>query len=113
HDPRVAVAEPALVDEPEPEAEREQQADHDQDHRIADEPVQKRDLARPSLFPDRGRVEDPGSGDPADQEERAGDVQEEKPVEEAHGVGTIIDTMDAPARHLRLLTETIAAVNST
>src|SRR5205807_2077525 len=65
----------------------------------------------------RDQVEDSGDHDAADQEEGAGHVDEQQPLVERHRVRTItaptIEGMDAPARHLRLLTETIAAVNST
>ena len=50
----------------------------------------------------------------ADQQERPRDVQHQEPVERAHGCETYaVGRMETRDRHLKLLTETIEAVNST
>ena len=61
-----------------------------------------------------GDDEDPEEDDRRDVRERTQDVEGEDPVVEAHAASDpmTMGFVDATARHLRLLTETIAAVNS-
>ena len=59
--------------------------------------------------------QDPEEDHARDERERAQDVERKDPVVEAHAPAdpmTMDASVDATARHLRLLTETIAAVNS-
>ena len=119
HDPAVPVAVLRFVHEPESEDEGEEQTDHDRDDGEARQPEQDSDLARP-LPLQRRQVEHAGDDRASDQQERARDVEKEQGVVRAHSRRayssdrpTYNRRIDASERHLRLLTETIEAVNST
>ena len=57
--------------------------------------------------------QDPEEDERSDERERAQDVQGKEPLVEAHSRDPMtMGNVDSTARHLRLLTETIAAVNS-
>ena len=106
----------------EPDAEDER-ADRADDRRGCS-PASRRGSTAPSRSGGRRcwrrRRRRPEDDERRDERERARDVEEEQPVGERHGArqpyaiaqtGTI-DGSTQSARHLRLLTETIAAVNS-
>jgi two-component system, sensor histidine kinase PdtaS len=100
------------VDEPEPEAQGQRRARDDERKREADQAEERRHLARP-FRPLREPAEDPGHHGSAQEQERARDMQREKPLEGRHGCEAYALGLDARERHLKLLTDTIEAVNST
>src|SRR5205807_2080166 len=99
-----------------PERQCAECPDVDEQDALAGEPEQKRDLAR-TLSPERRDLGDTGDGGSAHEEERRDEVQEKQGVRHASTLWTETASynrfMDERERHLRLLTETIAAVNST
>ena len=113
-DPEASVRVVVLVHEPEPEHERQDDPDADRRKRQTDQPQQQRDVARPLRAPGED-VEDSRRDRSADEQERAGHVEEQQPLHGAHRARAYafrrMDT--ARDRHLKLLTETIEAVNST
>ena len=100
------------MDEPEPEHEGQHRARDDEREREADQPEERGHLARP-LRPLREHTEDPGHHRSAQEQERARDVQRQEPLEGRHGREAYALGLDARERHLKLLTDTIEAVNST
>src|SRR5215211_5172654 len=108
----VAVSPGCGVDQPQTKAQAHQRTDPDYNDGELDEPEEEGNLAGP-LAHLRRHVERAGRHRSSSEQERPGDVQEEEPVVLRHGAVTIIGAMDATERHLRLLTETIEAVNST
>jgi two-component system, sensor histidine kinase PdtaS len=116
--PRGRVADVQMPDEGEPEHERSEGATDRESHGRSCRSEQQRDVARP-VAPERRELEDPRSDGAGDEEERRDQMKEEQRVR--HRVpnlravedGCDNRSVDARERHLRLLTETIEAVNST
>ena len=114
HDPAVAVpvTEGRFVNEPKAEDEREQRPSDDRRDGDPDQAEQDRDLAR-SVTSQGGQVQRCRDHRPSEQQKDTRHVQKQQPVVGRHDAGRIIGRVDTTERHLRLLTETIEAVNST
>jgi two-component sensor histidine kinase/putative methionine-R-sulfoxide reductase with GAF domain len=101
--------------EREPDAEDDRAARSDPDARVADlhdRPHADGAVGRVGLA--NGDDQDPEEDDSRDVRECAQDVQRKDPVVEAHATvdPMTMESVESTSRHLRLLTETIAAVNS-
>ena len=102
-----------MMHEPDPEHEARDRPDADRRHgHPGDQPEQQRDLAGPLRVPGTD-VQDPGRSAAPEEEKRAGDVEHQQPVVGAHVSKLPSCVMETRDRHLKLLTETIEAVNST
>src|SRR5262249_44732565 len=116
--PRRPEADSEVADECEPEYESPQRAADRERHGGSRRSQQQRDLAR-TLSAKSGELEDPRGDRARDEDERREEVQEEKgvrhPIRSLRAVEDGCDnrSVDVRERHLRLLTETIEAVNST
>ena len=88
-------------------------AEPDQRHDEADQPEQRRRLARP-LGAERQHVQHTGRDGAADEQKCTRDVEHQEPIGRRHRPErTLFSRMESRDRHLKLLTETIEAVNST
>src|SRR5438105_5076558 len=116
--PRFAEAEVEVADEHEPEDQRPERARDGEHHRCPRRSKEQRDLAR-ALAAEGRDLKDPRRDRPCDEEKRRDEVQKEQCV--GHTIPSLRSvedgcdnrSVDVRDRHLRLLTETIEAVNST
>ena len=118
HDPARAEADPFVARECEPEGERAQRAGDQEDDRHAGGAQEQGNLARP-VAAERAHLQDSRRHRSGDEQEGRQEMQEEQrfrhrlrdygPDQTAATIGVV----DVRERHLRLLTETIEAVNST
>jgi len=111
--PRGREAEAFVPCQRDPEDQCEQRPQADERNTDAREAQQAVDLARP-LAVDRSELERPGDGRAGEEADGAEQVEEEQDVpHDPASYHKRVDASSTSERHLRLLTETIAAVNST
>src|SRR5438105_4558706 len=117
-DPARAEADPFVARECEPEGERAERSGDQEDDRHAGDAQEEDDLARP-VAAERAHLQDSRRHRSGDEQEGRQEMQEEQRFRHrlrGYGPGqtaATIGVVDVRERHLRLLTETIEAVNST